>query len=285
MSEVRSSTNGAEFNYPLSAAQFATIAALLHGEAGITLGPNKRDLVHGRLARRLRALGCPDFARYIRLVNEPGGEDERRSMINALTTNLTGFFREPHHFEFLTSDILPELVREHGGARRLRIWSAGCSSGEEPYSIAMAVHSGLPDIERWDARILATDIDTDMVAAGRSGRYEASRTERVPLKMRQRYLVPAPNGDAVLMAEALRSLISFKCLNLLERWPMQGPFDVIFCRNVVIYFDKETQRTLFDRYADLLKPGGWLFIGHSESLFHISTRFEHLGKTIYRKKH
>ena len=284
MTTVQSSLGAEDFRYPLEQSEFSTIAAMLYKEAGITLGPTKRDLVQGRLARRLRALGCADFAAYIALVQGSDGFAERRQMINALTTNLTGFFREQHHFDFLGDEILPQLSRLREGAkRRLRIWSAGCSSGEEPYSIAMTVHSRLPDIDRWDAKILATDIDTDMVASGQAGNYDASRAERVSKEMRLRYMTQARGTETLHISDHLRSIIFFRYLNLLEPWPMSGPFDIIFCRNVVIYFDKPTQRRLFDRFADLLIPGGWLFIGHSESLFHVCDRFEHLGRTIYRR--
>ena len=284
MTIIQASLGAEDFRYPLEQSEFSTIAAMLYKEAGITLGPTKRDLVQGRLARRLRALGCADFAAYIALVQGSDGFAERRQMINALTTNLTGFFREQHHFDFLGDEILPQLSRLREGAkRRLRIWSAGCSSGEEPYSIAMTVHSRLTDIDRWDAKILATDIDTDMVASGQAGSYDASRAEPVSKEMRLRYMKPARGTETLSMSDQLRSIISFRYLNLLEPWPMSGPFDIIFCRNVVIYFDKPTQRRLFDRFADLLIPGGWLFIGHSESLFHVCDRFEHLGRTIYRR--
>lgn len=272
-----------EFHYPLGQAEFATIARCLQEAAGITLGESKRELVQGRLARRLRALGCPDFPTYLDIVMGPDGDAERQAMINALTTNLTGFFREPHHFEHLAREVLPEIARTRT-SRRLRIWSAGCSSGEEPYSIAMTVHAHLPGLAGWDARILATDIDTNMVETARAGLYDANRTQRIPPQYRARYTEPGRRGAAVSMAGCLRDLLAFKPLNLFDPWPMKGPFDVVFCRNVVIYFDKPTQRRLFDRMADIVAPGGWLFIGHSESLFHVCDRFRHLGRTIYRKQ-
>lgn len=203
-------------------------------------------------------------------------------MINAITTNLTGFFREPHHFAALKDEVLPELLRAPAQERRLRIWSAGCSSGEEPYSIAMTLKRALPTAQNWDALVLATDIDTNMIATCRAGVYDPDRVEPVPADLRRRFVIGA-GADTVEMAPALRQMIRFRPLNLLEPWPMRGKFDVIFCRNVVIYFDKDTQHTLFDRYADILKPDGWLFIGHSESLFRVSDRFRHLGRTMYRK--
>jgi chemotaxis protein methyltransferase CheR len=272
-------------DFPLSRREFSKIAGLLHRETGISLADTKLDLVQGRLARRIRALGLGSFAQYIAVLDGPEGASEQPWMINALTTNLTGFFREKHHFDFLADTILPALTqRRNGGSGRLRIWSAGCSSGEEPYSIAMTVASRLADLRKWDARILATDVDSDMVAFGRTGVYDATRISPIPDNLRRRFLSPVDGSDAMEATDSLRSLIAFRQLNLLQTWPMRGLFDVIFCRNVVIYFDKDTQRKLFDRYADILVPGGWLFIGHSESLFRISDRYDHLGRTIYRTR-
>ena len=247
------------------------------------LSDAKRNLVYGRLGRRLRTLGCSSFEAYLALLDDgPDAEAEHAAMINAITTNLTGFFREPHHFETLAKQAIPEVIKSPGHDRRLRIWSAGCSSGEEPYTIAMTVLRALPAADNWDALILATDIDTNMIATGRAGVYEAEKVAPVPPEARRRFVEPV-DADTVEMAPALKQIIRFKPLNLLNPWPMRGKFDAIFCRNVVIYFDKDTQRALFNRYADLLKPEGWLFIGHSESLFRVSDRFRHLGRTTYRK--
>ena len=274
----RSEPAGREFI--LTAAEFASIVNRVRETTGIVLGETKRDLVYGRLGRRLRARGCTSFADYLALLDSPEGEDEQTELVNAITTNLTSFFREPHHFEALAKTVLPGLAQAPG--RRLRIWSAACSSGEEPYSIAMVVQKTLPDLARWDARILATDIDTGMIAASRAGVYELAKTAAIPREM-ARGRMAKMDADTVEMSQELKELIRFRPLNLLGPWPFRGTFDVIFCRNVVIYFDKETQRRLFDRFADALAPGGWLFIGHSESLFRVCDRFQHLGRTIYRK--
>jgi chemotaxis protein methyltransferase CheR len=271
-----------DLDFTLTLREFKAIAQRVHDRAGIVLGDSKRDLVYGRLGRRLRKLGCSSFSEYLQLLDGQDGADEQAVMINAITTNLTGFFREAHHFEALAKDTLPELARSPSQERRLRIWSAGCSSGEEPYSIAMTVQRALPTVDRWDARILATDIDTNMVAASAAGVYEAAKADPIPPDLRRRF-VTSLDEDTVEMSDRLKRMISFKPLNLLQPWPMRGPFDVIFCRNVVIYFNKDTQKTLFDRFADMLTPNGWLFIGHSESLFRVSDRFRHLGRTIYRK--
>ena len=270
---------GREFAF--STRDFDAIATKVRERTGIVLGATKRNLVYGRLGRRLRARGCDSFEDYLALLEGPDSDAEHVAMVNAITTNLTGFFREPHHFQSLAKEAIPEIIK--ASARpRLRIWSAGCSSGEEPYTIAMTILSALPSRENCDALVLATDIDTNMVATGQAGVYDAAKAEPIPPDLRRRFVLPA-DDDAVEMAPALKNIIRFKPLNLLQPWPMRGKFDVIFCRNVVIYFDKDTQRALFDRYADILNPGGWLFIGHSESLFRVSERFRHLGRTTYRK--
>jgi chemotaxis protein methyltransferase CheR len=274
--------DGPGLEFAFSEDDFQAIAQKVRDRTGIVLGATKRNLVYGRLGRRLRTLGCSTFAAYLTLLDGPDAEAEHAAMINAITTNLTGFFREPHHFETLAKETIPELVKSPGHGRRLRIWSAGCSSGEEPYSIAMTVVRALPPQEKWDALILATDVDTNMIATGQAGLYDVAKVAPIPPETRHRF-VRAVDEDTVEVAPVLKRIIRFKPLNLLEPWPMRGKFDAIFCRNVVIYFDKDTQRTLIDRYAELLNPAGWLFIGHSESLFRVSDRFRHLGRTTYRK--
>ncbi len=264
----------------MTANDFKSIVSRVRELTGIVLGESKRDLVYGRLGRRLRLRGCASFADYIALLDGPDGEDEKVDLVNAITTNLTSFFREPHHFEALAKTVLPSLAA--APSRRLRIWSAACSSGEEPYSIAMVVQKTIADVQHWDARILATDIDTEMIATSRSGLYELAKTVAIPREL-ARGQITKVDANIVEMSPRLKELIRFRPLNLLGPWPFRGLFDVIFCRNVVIYFDKDTQRRLFDRFADALVPGGWLFVGHSESLFRVSDRFEHLGRTIYRK--
>ena len=263
----------------LTDADFRTIVEMVRETAGISLGASKRDLVFGRLNRRLRALGLNSFTDYCAVLDSADGADERGEMINAITTNLTSFFREAHHFKFLASDILPALLASP--ERRLRIWSAACSSGEEPYSIAMVLHRALAGKRDWNARILATDIDTNMIATAEEGCYEAQRASAIPADFAR--LTARRTNGSVAMTDGLKQLIAFKPLNLLGPWPMRGQFDVIFCRNVVIYFEKAVQRILFDRFADIMAPGGYLLIGHSETLFRITDRFESLGRTIYRK--
>ena len=176
----------------------------------------------------------------------------------------------------------PLIASRASGKRRLRLWSSACSTGEEPYSIGMVLRTVLPENGGWDAKILATDIDTDVVAHARNGIYATQAAERMPAQHRARWLEQTPDGR-VQIDRRVRSLITFKQLNLLDSWPMRGPFDAIFCRNVVIYFDKQEKCVLFDRLADMLAPGGWLYIGHSENLHGITDRFQLMGRTIYRR--
>ncbi len=266
--------------YALRDKDFRKIVELVMNTAGIVLSEKKRPFIQGRLGRRLRALGMDDFRQYCNLLETPAGDEERANLINAITTNHTSFFREPHHFTYLTRTILPRIMQD-AGQRRLRIWSAGCSTGEEPYTLAMTLRD-VPSLQSWDVKILATDLDTNVVSHAAAGVYDAERLEAVPSSLRKRFVTELGGGRGQ-MNDELCELITFAPLNLLQRWPMKGPFDIIFCRNVVIYFDKPTQRKLFDRYAEMLKPEGWLFIGHSESLLNVTDRFDLVGRTIYRR--
>lgn len=254
---------------------FRFLAGLAHAKTGIVLPEQKRDMVYARLVRRLRALKLDSFADYCSLLQTEEGEGEIAHMINAITTNLTSFFRESHHF-----DHLREIAARHH-APRLRIWSAACSSGMEPYSIAMTLRAALPDIDNRDVKILATDIDSNMLAIGKAGEYTASDLDHLPAGY-SRFTLPCANGRG-RMREEIQRLISFKHLNLLGEWPMKGPFDAIFCRNVVIYFDKPTKQALFERMAAITLPGGYLYIGHSENLHGICDRFKPVGRTIYQR--
>ena len=249
-------------DFELSDAEFGRIQRLLKERSGIDVGAGKRMLVYGRLARRLRALKLNGFAEYLELIEDPGSP-ESRSFLNALTTNVTELFREEHHFDLLREQVVPEMVKE--GAERLRIWSAGCSLGDEPYSIGLTL-ALIPEIGDWDVKILATDIDSDVLAQASTGVYQAERIEK--LRPAQRAFFArgvGKNAGLARVSPRVRNLITFKQLNLLDPWPMQGPFDVIFCRNVIIYFDGPTRDRLVQRFADLLRPGGYLCLGHSES--------------------
>jgi chemotaxis protein methyltransferase CheR len=271
-------SRGTEFEF--STRDFRKISEIMRGECGIVLGENKANLVYSRLVKRLRALRIESFRDYCDFIASEDGADERRTMIAAMTTNVTKFFREPHHFDYLREKVLPRLAGEARAGRRVRIWSAGCSSGEEPFSIAMTVLAAIPDAAAFDVKILATDLDHTMIAHGRAGLYDGSARESIPKEYKKFYTA---NEDRIQMADKLRSLIRFNELNLLGAWPMTGGFDVIFCRNVMIYFDDETQFKLCRRFSDLLPHGGTLCIGHSERADTDRLPLDLAGQTTYLK--
>lgn len=254
--------------------------------AGIVLGPSKRQLVQGRLSRRIRELRLDSFASYCEHVRNAGPE-ELVILINALTTNVTAFFRENHHFEQLAVRMLPEAMERNAVSRRIRIWSAGCSSGEEPYSIAMTVAEAMPPGQMWDVKILATDIDSHMVQTASDGVYPVDRLHGMPAQVeRQRRWLrrgTGPQDGNVRVKPELSRLVSFGVLNLLADWPVRGPFDIVFCRNVMIYFDQPTRERLIGRFANVLAEGGHLCLGHSESIHDPNGPFRLVGRTIYRK--
>jgi chemotaxis protein methyltransferase CheR len=268
-------------DFQLSDGEFERLRSLVREHTGIALADSKRQLVYGRLARRLRALKLHSFSEYIKLLEE-GEAAELEEFTNAVTTNLTSFFREPHHFEYLAGDLLPALAARAGAARRLRLWCCAASTGEEPYSIAMVLREAQALLSGWDVKLLATDLDSNVLAHGKAGVYTADRFTSVDRKRVGRFFEQTPAGKFAARDE-LRDLVTFKQLNLMHEWPMKGPFDAIFCRNVIIYFDKDTQRALFERMAGLQRPGDFLFLGHSESLYRVSTRYELIGRTIYRR--
>ncbi len=278
----RERVSSGEREFIFTDADFEFIRQLVVKKTGIVLNDAKRDLVYSRLSRRLRQLELEHFGNYCDLL-KAGDDGELVNFTNAITTNLTSFFRENHHFDYLRDSLLPELIKDKAD-RRLRCWSAGCSTGEEPYSIAMVLRETLPE-KGWDACLLATDLDSDVVAKAQRGIYAQERVNGISSERLQRWFLrgKADNAGMVQVRSPLRELITFRQLNLMQEWPISGPLDFIFCRNVVIYFDKPTQKVLFDRYAELLPVGGHLFIGHSESLFKVSDRFKLIGKTIYRK--
>jgi len=272
-------------DFTLSPAEFDRIRELVREHTGISLSDAKRQLVYGRLSRRLRALKLTGFDEYIALL-EKGEPEELEEFTNAVTTNLTSFFREPHHFEFLARELLPKLVANDKGARRLRIWCCAASTGEEPYSLAMVLREAQQLLTGWDTKLLATDLDSNVLAHGAAGIYTADRFQNMSAARLKNWFTPV-SGDAKRFSAVneLRHLLTFKQLNLMHEWPMKGPFDAIFCRNVIIYFDKATQRTLFERMALLQRPGDYLFLGHSESLYRVCDKYDLIGKTIYRRNH
>lgn len=273
------SATKASGEFEMTDADFRRIADKVFRTAGIVLKDHKRQMVYTRLARRLRALGMTSFTVYMDHLESAAGADEQEEFSNAVTTNLTSFFRERHHFDHLRARLLEPAARE--GRRRLRIWSAGCSTGEEPYTIAMTAQSA-GALAR-DFRILATDLDTNVLARAGAGVYRADRTRDIPAEMKT-VALRRLSAEEVEVVPALRAAISFRQLNLLHAWPFQGPFDAIFCRNVLIYFDAETKAELVRRFAGALAAGGTLYLGHSESLLGEHPLLISEGRTIYRRR-
>lgn len=270
--------------FALSDREFARVKARVHAEAGIALSDAKRTLVISRLAKVLRALRIGSFDDYLDFLEDEGTAKDRQDFVNALTTNLTRFFREEHHFQHLAGYVRELMARPprrgKDGKPRLRIWSAGCSTGQEAYTIALTLLDAFPDLRRWDFRILATDIDTNVVARAATGTYPIGELNGLT---RDRAGLFDRNEDGTIQVpDVARSVISFKPLNLLAEWPMKGPFDAIFCRNVTIYFDKATQGRLFARLGKMLAPGGFLYIGHSENVGSGGEGFRLVGKTVYQ---
>ena len=282
---------GYKREYLLTDKDFNYLSELAGELAGIKLSSGKRELIYGRLVKRLRALGLKDFKAYCALLKEAeeegGNKEERTHFINSITTNVTSFFRENHHFDYMSETLIPELIRKKEGEAnpRLRIWSAGCSSGKEPYSIAMVLKECIPDLERWDAKILATDLDSNILDIARTGIYPNDHVKEIPLEKYKRWfkMGSGVNEGAIKVIDPIKDMVTFRELNLTEKWPMKGPFDIIFCRNVTIYFGRETRVTLLNKFADYLDDNGHLFVGHSESLFGLTNRFSTVGRTIHRK--
>ena len=268
--------------------EFQAFRNLIFHEAGISLGDAKRALVASRLARRLRHFGFTSYAQYYTYLTDqdPDGH-ERVQMVNCLTTNKTDFFREAHHSTFLREHVLPRLQEQvrQGAPSRLRFWSAGCSTGEEPYSLAMTVREALPSFANWDIRILASDIDTSVLQTAERGIYAAARLEGVADERQHRHFLRGRGewAGTYQIKPELQQVIAFRRINLNEEpWPIRTRFHVIFCRNVVIYFNRETQRRLFERFADALEPNGYLIVGHSEALVGLSERFLPLRGSVHR---
>lgn len=263
--------------FAFSVADFERVRKLIYQHAGISLSDVKQDMVYSRLARRLRATGLNSFAAYLALL-EKGACDEWEKFVNSLTTNLTSFYREPHHFP-----ILAEHLKTLPGNSPIKIWCSAASTGEEPYSIAMTVVETLGSFNV-PVTIMATDLDTSVLATAEKGVYPADRVEKIsPERMKRFFLKGAGAQDGfVCVRPELRRLITFQRLNLLDpNWAVRGPLDVIFCRNVMIYFDKPTQRKILSRFAPLMRENGLLFAGHSESFLHTADLFRSKGKTVY----
>ena len=266
----------------ITADEYQRLCTLIYTESGIALGEEKTSLLVSRLSKRLRELGLATFTEYYDAVTADRTCEEFTRMLDLISTNKTDFFREPKHFNFLRERILPEL--EH--AKRVRIWSSACSSGEEPYTIAMTLYDGVQNPAQWDFKILASDLSTRVLTKAASGTYDEERLQAVPPDVVKRHFLKgrAESAGVVKVKPHLADMIQFRRLNLMDdRFPIKSPLDVVFCRNVMIYFDHDTQETLVNKFHAYLKPGGYLFIGHSESLQWVKHPFKLIAPTIYRK--
>ncbi len=268
-------TGGREFSF--SSTDFERVRKLIYQHAGISLSPVKQDMVYSRLARRLRATGKASFADYLDALEKHGGA-EWESFVNSLTTNLTSFFREPHHFP-----IFAEHLKKIGTKRPIRVWCSAASTGEEPYSIAITVLEAFGG-NASHVSIMASDLDTNVLATAQKGVYPIDRVEKMDPERLRRFFLKGTGAQEgmVSVRPELRRMIQFQRINLLEpNWPVKGPLDVIFCRNVMIYFDKPTQYKILSRFDPLMEPDGLMFAGHSESFLHAADLFRSLGKTVY----
>ncbi len=278
--------------FHLSDRDFQTVRDVVYKHCGIALGEDKISLVRARISREMRVGGYDSVKAYLEHVLENRGGDSFAGFIDSISTNLTGFFREKEHFDYLEKIALPAVLarKRDAGDSRILLWCAACSSGEEPYTMAMSI---LETVERfgrvplkWDIRILATDISTRMLAKARSGVYEPQQVAKVPEGLRMKYFQPVEGKDSggrQYVKPEVKGMVRFRHLNLIDAWPFKGPFEFIFCRNVMIYFDKGTQQGLIDRFWNCLQPDGLLFTGHSESLMGITHRFMNVKPATYRK--
>ncbi len=270
---------------------FDKFCKYVYEKARISLGKNKMELVRARFGKVIRQRRMSGFREYFNWIHADTTGEALREVMNAISTNLTSFFRENEHFVFLAKNLIPELEKNPaarmGGKIRLRGWSAGCSTGEEVYTISITLAEAIARREEWDIKLLATDIDTEVVAHGQRGIYGTDRVAGIQPQIIKKYFEPAVDEKgkpAYRIKEPLRRLVAFRHLNLFSDWPFKNKFNFIFCRNVMIYFDRPTQEGLINRYYDNLAHGGYLFIGHSESLSGVNHRFEYVKPTVYLKK-
>jgi len=274
------SDNQREFLYTKE--DFDFLRKISNDHSGILVPDDKFDMFYSRLSKRVRMRGLANFKEYCQyLKNNP--ELEFTEFINAVTTNLTSFFREKHHFEYLKNTVIPEVLKRNSTKKTIRVWSAGCSTGEEPYSIAMTLLENVPS--NWDIKILATDLDTNVLQTAATGIYTSDRVEGLPKEITNKWFKKGTGNNSVKVKvdSRIQALIQFKQLNLMGDWPIKNNFDFIFCRNVLIYFDRDTKELLAQRYGRLLSIGSHLLIGHSESLNQLDTCFDLIGNTIYKK--
>ena len=276
-------------DYNLTEREFEKFKKLIVEKSGINLTNQKKELLKSRLAKRLRALDMKDFSEYYNyLTNNDSAGSELVLMLDCISTNKTEFFRENQHFEYLRNTILPELVvnKKVKGEHTFRVWSAGCSSGEEPYTLAIVLSEFLNPIASWDVKILATDISTKVLLKAKEGVYEKEKVNTVPLNLLQKYFEKDADKGAVRfqVKSSLKNLVVFSRFNLMEEhYPFKKPFVIIFCRNVMIYFDKQTQGKIINKFYEHLAAGGYFLVGHSESLAGVKTNFHYTIPTIYKK--
>ena len=286
MREVpREAVDGMENN--MSDRLFKQFSLLVYEQCGINLHEGKQALLQARLNKRLRLTGIDSYEKYLKFITSGANPGEFVHFLDSISTNLTYFFRESQHFDFLDGVAMPELIEKKLKDRdsRIRIWSAGCSTGEEPYSLAMCVLAHLPEVARWDLRILATDISTRVLETASRGIYSEEKMQKVPPALRQANFqkVSNSNGKPDFQVTAhVKRVITFHRLNFKDPYPFKGQFDFIFCRNVMIYFDKKTQEELVNKIAGFLSPGGYFFVGHSESLTGLAHKLSYVRPAIYR---
>jgi chemotaxis protein methyltransferase CheR len=269
-------------DYAITNKEFEQFRSLVHKESGISLNESKRSLLVSRLSKRLRALGLDSFQAYYEYLTGGVDADEFTQMLDSVSTNKTDFFREPKHFEFIRERILPQLQP----VKRIRVWSSACSSGEEPYSIAMTLFDGVVAPIQWDCRILASDLSTRVLAKAASGVYEKECVRDLSPELLQRHFLKGRGASigTVKVKPHLSNMIVFRRINLMDdRYPIRTPLDIVFCRNVMIYFDRPTQQRLLAKFFHHLKPGGYLFVGHSESLQWVRHSFRYVEPTVYQK--
>ena len=277
MSSILQSSSGHDREFVFTREDFDRVSQLIYNHAGISLKPSKQDMVYSRLARRLRVTGFNNFRDYLALL-ESNDTAEWEAFVNSLTTNLTSFFREPHHFPLLSEQVIKQK-----GRHPICLWCSAASTGEEPYSMAMTMVDAFESFSP-PVSILATDLDTNVLAKAEAGIYPIERIEKLSADVVKRFFLRGSGAQSgyVKVRPELRAMITFRQLNLLaDDWPIRGPLDAIFCRNVMIYFDKETQLRILQRFGPLLQPDGLLFAGHSESFYNATHLFRLRGKTVY----
>lgn len=268
----------------LSDKQFSTIASIAHSEAGLVLVQSKASMISARLTKRVKELNLNGFDAYFQLLESSRRMEELPNLLSALTTNVSHFFREEHHFETLKNDIIPDLKNKSKAGEKIRIWSAGSSNGQELYSISMTLIEAFPEVHKYDVRLLGTDIDPKVIETAKKHRYQKSQLKGLTEDRVKKFFTPTEDDNIVQVCDAVVKNVSFRELNLISDWPMKHKFDVIFCRNVVIYFDEATQRKLWSRFEKVMKPDAWLFVGHSERVQDTSnSNLKSAGITAYRK--